>query len=609
MIYLNYIFKITVVVFIFAITVSTSLFGEDLIFNGVRYSESEANEMMRKAFQRNADEQYNKDYPIFNLIKSGKLAEIKELAEANPSIVSNGDRYGNYPITEAVRSKNPLIVKYLISKGANVDQTGSTFTPLMSACMYADSAMVDLLLKNGANPNLKTGSVPPLLSASIVGKEKIALLIKFKASVNESDGDGKTALHTAASYNNVEGVKFLLAHGANPKLMSRRDGNRKPSEEFGASDEVRSILRQAENAYLGSGEHLALHSPSHQNTIENTDSSGHAEFVYKRGVDWLAIIFTCVVALGCLSREKFLKCRKPSISSSKLKLFNVAFWPEKFDPLIITLSCATCYAILWYLPYAGQNPLLLFLGFVVPFCTFLTTWKLLQWLTYEQEFSSNSYKHLAAALTTSLLSLQFGFEPWRAVTVKTFISLPLIFLFLKSSSVFAYRVFLIPAVFSLIFSVTRILSGDSFNYLAFRFLFNCSIIYSVLAAFLKTTTPTSQTILDWRGCLQAGRTIVPSGLNRNLFNRLKLTGKAVYAATHRYIAKVGVFKPSGGPIKPPPRPPERWFLYLNGQVTGPVLEHHLKVGAESGAWPPETPVCKEGSEEWLRLDTITSTPR
>jgi ankyrin repeat protein len=129
------------------------------------------------------------------------------------------------PLYCAISSGNVGIVKYLISKGANVNQYTLVGTPLLNAISdkYAlDRAInieiIKFLISNGAfiNSDGVTYSEAVLKTAIKKGNlEMVKFLVSNGAFIN---GDGATyseaVLETAIEEGNLEIVKFLIASGA-----------------------------------------------------------------------------------------------------------------------------------------------------------------------------------------------------------------------------------------------------------------------------------------------------------------------------------------------------------------------------------------------------------
>lgn len=112
-----------------------------------------------------------------------------------------------------------LSVKKLIKQGEDVnhyDEWG--LTPLMWACHYRNYDIADILLQNGADPDLQSqfdyGSMDkgssPLMFAVNQGHEMITkLLLKYKASKSLKSSTGKTAETYAKTYGRQDIVDLV----------------------------------------------------------------------------------------------------------------------------------------------------------------------------------------------------------------------------------------------------------------------------------------------------------------------------------------------------------------------------------------------------------------
>jgi ankyrin repeat protein len=129
------------------------------------------------------------------------------------------DKMGKDGVASTSLKKKQLeIIKYLIEKGADVNQPERFFgcTPLHGAVMF-HSDLVKVLIAANANVNVKNeqGMSPLAYAFSIRPNiESIKLLIEAGADVNSVDQFGSTVLDTAKLFDNKEIINLLLEHGA-----------------------------------------------------------------------------------------------------------------------------------------------------------------------------------------------------------------------------------------------------------------------------------------------------------------------------------------------------------------------------------------------------------
>jgi ankyrin repeat protein len=145
----------------------------------------------------------------------------------------------NDALIEAVKKNDLAQVESLLVRGADINSGDSTrfrscteaFPPrtrrtplILSMFKFSrdpqaewDTAMMDLLLKHGANPNVgdAEGKTPLYFASSQGNIPAVKALLSNGADANVKDSTGDTPLIEAAYRGNIEVVKLLLAHGAN----------------------------------------------------------------------------------------------------------------------------------------------------------------------------------------------------------------------------------------------------------------------------------------------------------------------------------------------------------------------------------------------------------
>jgi len=97
--------------------------------------------------------------------------------------------------------------------------------PLIEAVEKHNGALVQKLLKEGADPNMRgTENTTPLMLAAALGfNDIVRALLAAHATVDTQNDSGYTALMFAVEEGNKEIVDQLLATGANPNIKTKRE--------------------------------------------------------------------------------------------------------------------------------------------------------------------------------------------------------------------------------------------------------------------------------------------------------------------------------------------------------------------------------------------------
>lgn len=131
-----------------------------------------------------------------------------------------------FPLSRSIHNRHLEIVKYLVGKGANVNQARHNgITPLMKACgaEKGNLEIVKVLVQNGANINQKTskGSFPLYYSSENGHLEIVQYLVEHGANVNKARNDEVTPLNISADKGYLSIVQYLVENGADVNKADR----------------------------------------------------------------------------------------------------------------------------------------------------------------------------------------------------------------------------------------------------------------------------------------------------------------------------------------------------------------------------------------------------
>jgi len=176
---------------------------------------------------------YNNKIDIFNLL-------IQNNADVNQFVLT-GDFCGTPPLSIAAIRGLTDIAEVLLAKGADLNQIirhgGNTgYSALICAVLETKLPFVELLLDKGANVNQFVnggdidGGFPLYIAAARGHIETINLLIKYNALLNQIPNKGNDVGNSPLAVaiinmRNVNAIKLLLAHGADPNFIIKKGKN------------------------------------------------------------------------------------------------------------------------------------------------------------------------------------------------------------------------------------------------------------------------------------------------------------------------------------------------------------------------------------------------
>lgn len=147
---------------------------------------------------------------------AGQLSRVKELLETNPSSASSYSADGFPVFALACFFGHFDTARYLADKGADIHAiatNGSGYNALTAAVTAGHAEIVRYLLDRGLDPNYRYGpGYTPLLAAAANGHlEIVKLLLASGADPAATANDGKSALAIATERNHSQVIDFLRA--------------------------------------------------------------------------------------------------------------------------------------------------------------------------------------------------------------------------------------------------------------------------------------------------------------------------------------------------------------------------------------------------------------
>jgi ankyrin repeat protein len=176
--------------------------------------------------------------PLMAAAGRGNVETVRVLLAGGAKPNTQESMGGQTALMWAVAKHQNAVVDELVKNGADVNLASKTgFTPLMFAAQQGDAASVHILIGAGAKVDEaqpKTGLTPLLIASAMVQTKAVDALLDGGANPNIVDSDGYAPLHRAVRDSDygmdferkdaqLAIVKSLLKHGANPNLRIKQD--------------------------------------------------------------------------------------------------------------------------------------------------------------------------------------------------------------------------------------------------------------------------------------------------------------------------------------------------------------------------------------------------
>lgn len=136
---------------------------------------------------------------IFDIARTGTVAEVNDLMKQNPDIINQTNENGFSPLILACYRGNIGVADFLMDKVKDINYNSSMGTALMAVVYKGDLQLTQKLLDNKSDINTtdSQGTTPLIFASKLGNTEMVKLLLKYHANKNIKDKQGNTAFEYA----------------------------------------------------------------------------------------------------------------------------------------------------------------------------------------------------------------------------------------------------------------------------------------------------------------------------------------------------------------------------------------------------------------------------
>jgi len=148
---------------------------------------------------------------VFDIARSGTIAELKDLMKKNPDIINQTNERGFSTLILACYRGNTEVADFLIDNVKDLNYKSQEGTALAGLSIRYNKDLVKHLLKKNADPNIadSTGTTPLFWAVKSGNKELVEILLSYKADKTKKDSMGMTPFEYALQTNNTEIINLL----------------------------------------------------------------------------------------------------------------------------------------------------------------------------------------------------------------------------------------------------------------------------------------------------------------------------------------------------------------------------------------------------------------